>query len=113
LNIILTPNLGGGIIKNLYLKMIFLHNILLVLTIFFAFNVYFSRNPIESVLFLILVFCSSSFILFIINSEFLGLIFVIIYVGAIAVLFLFIIMLLNIKEKDVSTSVVDYYRDFF
>ena len=57
-------------------------------------------NPVESVLFLILTFCNAAAILFIFNTEFLGLIFVIIYVGAIAVLFLFVIMMLNVKIQD-------------
>ena len=57
----------------------------------------FSRNPVESVLFLILTFCDAGAILFLYNLEFFGLLFIIIYVGAIAVLFLFVIMMLNIK----------------
>jgi NADH-quinone oxidoreductase subunit J len=59
-------------------------------------------NPVESVLFLILTFCNAAAILFIFNAEFLGLIFVIIYVGAIAVLFLFVIMMLDLKTKSVE-----------
>lgn len=65
-----------------------------------GFLVSFSTNPIESVLFLILTFCNAAAILFIFNAEFLGLTFIIIYVGAIAVLFLFVIMMLNIKNTD-------------
>ena len=57
-----------------------------------------SVNPIESVLFLILAFFNAAAILFIFHAEFLGLLFIIIYVGAIAVLFLFVIMMLNIKN---------------
>jgi NADH-quinone oxidoreductase subunit J len=56
-----------------------------------------SSNPVESVLYLILTFCNAGAVLFFYNLEFFGLIFVIIYVGAIAVLFLFVIMMLNIK----------------
>lgn len=59
--------------------------------------VVFSVNPVESVLYLILTFCNAGVVLFLYNLEFFGLIFVIIYVGAIAVLFLFVIMMLNIK----------------
>jgi NADH-quinone oxidoreductase subunit J len=62
-----------------------------------------SQSPVESMISLILMFCISGVLLFIFNSEFLGLTFVIIYVGAIAVLFLFIIMMLNIK-KTISSS---------
>jgi len=59
--------------------------------------VVFSTNPVESVLYLILTFCNAGAVLFLYNLEFFGLIFIIIYVGAIAVLFLFVIMMLNIK----------------
>ena len=62
-------------------------------------------NPINAVLFLIMVFISIAMIFLCLNLEFLALIFIIIYVGAIAVLFLFIVMMINIKkiEKDSST----------
>ena len=56
-----------------------------------------SRNPIHSILYLILVFCNVSFIFIILNIEFIALTFLIVYVGAISVLFLFVIMMLNIK----------------
>lgn len=62
-------------------------------------------NPINAVLFLISVFISVSMIFLMWNLEFLALIFIIVYVGAIAVLFLFIVMMINIKkiEKDNTT----------
>lgn len=72
----------------------------------------FSRNPIESVLFLILTFCNAAAILFIFNAEFLGLTFIIIYVGAIAVLFLFVIMMLNIKDNDKNITVYNFPKTF-
>jgi NADH-quinone oxidoreductase subunit J len=58
-----------------------------------------SKSPVDSVLFLILVFLNSAAYLILIEAEFLALIFLVIYVGAIAVLFLFIVMMLNIKTK--------------
>lgn len=64
-----------------------------------AVGVAYSSTPINSVIFLILTFCNSALILFILNAEFLGLIFIIIYVGAVAVLFLFVIMMINIKAQ--------------
>jgi len=68
----------------------------------------FSTNPINAVLFLILTFLDSSFIFFLIGCDFLGLVFIIIYLGAIAVLFLFIVMMVNIKkiEGDTTTYLV-------
>lgn len=77
----------------------FLHFISCELLATFGVLVCFSSNPIESVLFLIFCFFQSAIILFLFNVEFLGLIFIIIYVGAIAVLFLFVIMMLNIKDQ--------------
>jgi NADH-quinone oxidoreductase subunit J len=80
----------------------FLHFFLCSLLLLSGLWVSISLNPIESVLFLILAFCNTAAILFIFNVEFLGLLFIIIYVGAVAVLFLFIIMMLNIKNQEVS-----------
>ena len=74
-----------------------------------------SINPVESVLFLILAFCNAAAILFLFNVEFLGLIFIIIYVGAIAVLFLFVIMMLNIKNnnnKDQKSKIMMHFLYF-
>ena len=74
-----------------------LHNILIVLIVFSSSFVFLSENPVHSVLFLIFSLCDAAIILFLFNAEFLGFIFIIIYVGAIAVLFLFVIMMLNLK----------------
>ena len=56
-----------------------------------------SKNPIHSVIFLILVFCNATGLLLLFKIELLAMMFIIIYVGAIAVLFLFVVMMLNIK----------------
>lgn len=77
--------------------MITLHNFFSFLLLLSSIFVFISKNPVHSVLFLILTFCNASAILFLFNAEFLGLIFIIIYVGAIAVLFLFVVMMLNVK----------------
>ena len=58
-----------------------------------------SQNSIYSVLFLVLSFVSSSSILFLLECEYISLIFIIIYVGAIAVLFLFVVMMLNVAQQ--------------
>ena len=57
-----------------------------------------TKNIIHSVLFLILVFCNSTGLLLIFNIEFLSIMLIIIYIGAITVLFLFVIMMLDIKQ---------------
>ena len=84
--------------------MYFIHFVLSQLLCWCSYFVCTCKNPIHSVLFLILVFCNAAGILFIFNAEFLGLIFIIIYVGAIAVLFLFVIMMLRIKNKEENLS---------
>lgn len=57
-------------------------------------------NPINSVLFLISIFFSVSIIFILLGVDFFGFIFIIIYVGAIAVLFLFIVMMLNVQKIE-------------
>jgi NADH-quinone oxidoreductase subunit J len=59
-----------------------------------------SRNPIYSVLFLILAFFNSAALFLMANAEFLAMLLVIVYVGAVALLFLFVIMMLNIEFKN-------------
>ena len=68
-----------------------------LLTIFSSIMVVNSTNPVHSVLFLILAFCNSAAIILSMGVEFLGLVFIVVYVGAIAVLFLFVVMMLNVK----------------
>lgn len=58
-----------------------------------------SKNPVYSVLFLILNFFSAASILIIFKVDFLGLLLIVVYVGAIAVLFLFVVMMLNLKTE--------------
>ena len=67
--------------------------------VFGAIMVTVSRNTVYSVFFLILVFISISILFIMIGAEFLGMIMLIVYVGAVAVLFLFVVMMLNITEQ--------------
>jgi len=67
-----------------------------------------TKNPIFSVLFLVFNFFNISSILFLFKFELLPITFIIVYVGAIAVLFLFVIMMLNIKLSEIT----DYYTNF-
>ncbi len=64
-----------------------------------AIMVIFATNPIDSVLFLVLVFTNATGLLFLIGAEFLAIIFLVVYVGAIAVLFLFVVMMLNLSAN--------------
>jgi len=63
-----------------------------------------TRNPVFSVLFLISAFANVSCILFLFQFEFLPVAFLVVYVGAIAVLFLFVLMMLNIKLAELQNS---------
>ena len=67
--------------------------------VFSAVMVTISKNTVYSVFFLILVFVSISILFIMIGAEFLGMIMLIVYVGAVAVLFLFVVMMLNVAEK--------------
>ena len=62
------------------------------------------KNPVHSVLFLILTFISAAGLLFLLEIEFISLIFIVVYVGAIAVLFLFVVMMLDIKITDLNRN---------
>lgn len=74
------------------------------LVIISAVKVIISKNPLHSVLFLVTSFLASSILLFLFENEFLALFFLIIYLGAIAILFLFVVMMLDIKYRDLQTS---------
>ena len=63
-----------------------------------------SRNTVYSVFFLILVFINISILFIMIGAEFLGMIILIVYVGAVSVLFLFVVMMLNITEQLTERS---------
>jgi len=80
--------------------MITLHTLLMTLQCVFATSVILSGNAVHSVIFLILTFCCSAFVLIFFTADFLALIFIVIYVGAIAILFLFVVMMLNVKEDS-------------
>lgn len=67
-----------------------------------------AQNPIHSVLYLILVFFASSAFFISLGVEFLGIIFMIVYVGAIAILFLFVVMMLNIKLIEFNENLLRY-----
>ena len=74
------------------------------IAVFAAIMVTVSRNTVYSVFFLILVFISISILFIMIGAEFLGMIMLIVYVGAVAVLFLFVVMMLNITEQVTKRS---------
>ena len=72
-----------------------------IIAVFSAIMVIVSKNTVHSVFFLILDFISISCLFIMIGAEFLGMIMLIVYVGAVAVLFLFVVMMLNVaQQKD-------------
>ena len=71
--------------------------------------VIFAQNAIYSVLFLVLSFLSSAVLLFLLKCEFLSLVFILVYVGAIAVLFLFVVMMLDVKTASNNKDSLRYF----
>jgi NADH-quinone oxidoreductase subunit J len=67
-----------------------------------------SRNPVHSVLFLILAFVNASGLFILMGAEFLAMILVVVYVGAVAVLFLFVIMMLDVDFAELRQGFLNY-----
>ena len=66
------------------------------------------RNPVHSVLFLILAFFNAAGLFVLLGAEFIAMILVIVYVGAVMVLFLFVVMMLNISFADLRKGAMQY-----
>ena len=82
-------------------------NILDILSVFAVISgicVIISKNPIVSVLHLIALFAYVSFYLIIIGLNFIGLSYLIVYIGAVSILFLFILMLINIRTSELQSN---------
>jgi NADH-quinone oxidoreductase subunit J len=73
-----------------------------------AFMVINSRNPVHSVLFLILAFFNAAGLFVLLGAEFVAMILVIVYVGAVAVLFLFVVMMLDINFRELRSGINMY-----
>lgn len=67
-----------------------------------------SRNPVHSVLFLILAFFNAAGLFILLNAEFLAMLLVVVYVGAVAVLFLFVVMMLDINFAELREGFQKY-----
>jgi NADH-quinone oxidoreductase subunit J len=67
-----------------------------------------ARNPVHSVLWLILTFFTSAGLLVLIGAEFLAMLLVVVYVGAVAVLFLFVVMMLDIDFAELKQGFQNY-----
>ena len=79
-------------------------NILSLLAIINAILIIVSKNPIVSILFLIGLFASISSYLILIGLSFIGLSYLIVYIGAVSILFLFILMLINIRISELQSN---------
>jgi NADH-quinone oxidoreductase subunit J len=73
-----------------------------------AFMVIASRNPVHSVLFLILAFVNAAGLFMLMGAEFLALILIVVYVGAVAVLFLFVVMMLDVDFVELRQGFLQY-----
>jgi NADH-quinone oxidoreductase subunit J len=67
-----------------------------------------ARNPVHSVLFLILAFFNAAGLFVLMGAEFLGMILIVVYVGAVAVLFLFVVMMLDIDFAELKRGTLQY-----
>lgn len=73
-----------------------------------GFMVISARNPVHAVLFLILAFFNAAGLFLLLGAEFLAMILVIVYVGAVAVLFLFVVMMLDVDFAELKQGVLQY-----
>lgn len=73
-----------------------------------AFMVVAAKNPVHSVLFLILVFVNAAGLFILAGAEYLGLLLLVVYVGAVAVLFLFVVMMLDIDFVALRSGILRY-----
>lgn len=67
-----------------------------------------NKNPVHSILFLVLVFVCTTALLILLGVEFIAMLFLVVYVGAITVLFLFVIMMLNVKIIELNERFIKY-----
>jgi NADH-quinone oxidoreductase subunit J len=82
--------------------------VLAVTAVLSAFAVIAARNPVHSVLFLILTFFTSAGLFVLLGAEFLAMLLVVVYVGAVAVLFLFVVMMLDVDFVELKQGFLEY-----
>ena len=87
---------------------VFLFYVFSFVAIAAAFMVISARNPVHSVLFLILAFVSAAGLFLLLGAEFLAMILVVVYVGAVAVLFLFVVMMLDVDFTVLKQGFLQY-----
>src|ERR1700734_2187214 len=67
-----------------------------------------AKNPVHSVLFLILAFVNAAALFVLLSAEFLAMILIVVYVGAVAVLFLFVVMMLDVDFAELKQGFLQY-----
>jgi NADH-quinone oxidoreductase subunit J len=82
--------------------------VLAVIAVLSAFAVISARNPVHSVLFLILTFVTSAGLFVLLGAELLAMLLVVVYVGAVAVLFLFVVMMLDVDFAELRKGFLSY-----
>jgi NADH-quinone oxidoreductase subunit J len=82
--------------------------IMAIVSVFSALLVVSARNPVHSVLYLILTFFSAAGLFVLLGAEFLAMLLVVVYVGAVAVLFLFVVMMLDVDFANLRQGFVRY-----
>jgi NADH-quinone oxidoreductase subunit J len=87
---------------------LFFFYVFAIITVASALMVISSRNPVHSVLFLILAFVNSAGLFMLAGAEFLALILIVVYVGAVAVLFLFVVMMLDVDFASMRQGFLQY-----
>jgi len=88
--------------------MIFFETLIKILMLFLGLAVINARNPVYSVLSLILLFLLSAILLIYLGVSFIGMVFLVVYIGAVSVLFLFVVMMLNIRHAELTSSELYY-----
>lgn len=78
-----------------------------------SFLIFISKNPIYSIFYLIFCFLNAALILMYFGLDFIAILILLIYIGAIAILFIFIIMMLNLKLVDLKESFITYFPLLF
>jgi NADH-quinone oxidoreductase subunit J len=87
---------------------LFFFYVFATITVASALMVIAARNPVHSVLFLILAFVNSAGLFMLAGAEFLALILIVVYVGAVAVLFLFVVMMLDVDFASLRSGFLQY-----
>lgn len=85
-----------------------IYEVIGILTIISAIMVISVKNPIHSILYLILVYINVTALLIMWEIEFIAMILLIVYIGAVAILFLFVVMMLNIKLVELTENQIRY-----